>query len=125
MPRDEELIGESVEEGQISISRDVIATIAGLAATDVAGVAPPKGGAMPRGDAVRRLVEVELAESRVKLSLKVGVLHGHAIQEVAQSLQMSVKSEVERMTALPVDEVDVEVVRVVFPEEGRRKERSS
>ncbi len=125
MAKDEELIGEVAEDGQISISRDVIATIAGLAASDVAGVAPPKGGAMPRGDAVRRLVDVEIAEGHVKLTLKVGVLHGRAIQEVAQALQTSVKNEVEKMTALPVDEVDVEVVRVVFPEEGRRKERSS
>jgi len=123
MPRDEELIGDNPEEGKISISRDVIATIAGLAATDVAGVAPPKGGTMPRGEAVRRLVEVEIAEGRVKLALKVGVLYGHAVQAVAQELQTRVKTEVEKMTALPVDEVDVEVVRVVFPEEGRRKER--
>lgn len=125
MPRDEELIGDSPEDGRISISRDVIATIAGLAATDVAGVAPPKGGTMLRGEAVRRLVAVELSEGRVKLALKVGVLYGHAVQEVAQGLQTKVKGEVEKMTALPVDEVDVEVVRVVFPEEGRRKERLS
>lgn len=125
MARDEELIGENPEEGQISISRDVIATIAGLAAVDVAGVAPPKGGTMPRGEAVRRLVEVELSEGRVRLVLKVGVLYGHAVQEVAQALQTRVKAEVEKMTALPVDEVNVEVVRVVFPEEGRRKGRSA
>jgi len=125
MARDEELIGENPEEGQISISRDVIATIAGLAAVDVAGVAPPKGGTMPRGEAVRRLVEVELSEGRVRLALKVGVLYGHAVQEVAQALQTRVKAEVEKMTALPVDEVNVEGVRVVFPEEGRRKGRSS
>ncbi len=123
MPRDEELIGESPEEGKISISRDVIATIAGLAAADVAGVASPKGGTVPRGDAVRRLVEVELSEGRVKLALKVGVLYGHSVQTIAQRLQMKVKTEVEKMTALPVDEVNVDVVRVVFPEEGRRKER--
>lgn len=125
MPRDEELIGDSPEDGRISISRDVIATIAGLAATDVAGVAPPKGGTMPRGEAVRRIVEVGLSEGRVKLALKVGVLYGHAVQEVAQGLQTKVKDEVEKMTALPVDEVDVEVVRVVFPEEGRRRDRSA
>lgn len=94
MPRDEELIGQNPEEGQISISRDVIATIAGLAATEVAGVAPPKGGAMPRGEAVRRLVEVELTEGRVKLVLRVGVHYGHAVQEVAQNLQTEVKHKV-------------------------------
>ncbi|MCX7750609.1 MAG: Asp23/Gls24 family envelope stress response protein [Candidatus Bipolaricaulota bacterium] len=122
MARDEETL-ESPAEGQISISRDVIATIAGLAAGDVDGVAPPRGGAMPRGDAVRRLVDVELSEGRVRLTLRVGVLYGHRVQEVSQRLQTLVKEEVERMTALPVDEVNVEVVRVVFPEDGRRKGR--
>ncbi|HEU68900.1 MAG TPA: Asp23/Gls24 family envelope stress response protein [Candidatus Acetothermia bacterium] len=122
MPKDEELIGATPEDGKISISRDVIATIAGLAATEVAGVAPPKGGTMPRGEAARRLVEVELSEDRVKLALKVGVVYGHAVQEVAQSLQTKIKAEVEKMTALSVDEVNVEVVRVVFPAEGRQRE---
>lgn len=124
MPRDEELIGEVPEEGRISISRDVIATIAGLAAVEVNGVAPPKGGALPRGEAVRRLVDVDLSEGHVKLTLRVGVLYGHPVQEVSQGLQSRVKAEVEKMTALPVDEVNVEVVRVVFPEDGRRKGRS-
>ncbi|MBC7220755.1 Asp23/Gls24 family envelope stress response protein [Candidatus Bipolaricaulota bacterium] len=123
MPKDEGLIGATPEDGKISISRDVIATIAGLAATEVAGVAPPKGGTMPRGEAVRRLVEVELSEDRVKLGLKVGVVYGHAVQEVAQELQTKIKAEVEKMTALSVDEVNVEVVRVVFPEEGHQREK--
>mgnify|MGYP005832319837 CR=1 FL=1 len=125
MPKDEELMGATPEEGKISISRDVIATIAGLAATDVAGIAPPKGGAMPRGEAVRRLVEVELSEDRLKLALKVGVVYGHAVQEVAQRIQTKIKSEVEKMTALSVDEVNVEVVRVVFPEEERPREKQT
>ncbi len=124
MPRDEELIGETPDEGRVSISRDVIATIAGLAAVEVSGVAPPKGGALPRGEAVRRLVDVDLSEGRVKLTLRVGVLYGHPVQAVSQGLQSRVKAEVEKMTALPVDEVNVEVVRVVFPEDGRRKGRS-
>lgn len=124
MARDEETL-EAPEEGEISISRDVIATIAGLAAGDVEGVAPPKGGTMPRGEAVRRLVDVDLADGRVRLTLRLGVLYGHPVQEVSQRLQSRVKAEVEKMTALPVDEVNVEVVRLVFPEEGRRKGRTS
>ncbi|HAZ27851.1 TPA: Asp23/Gls24 family envelope stress response protein [Candidatus Acetothermia bacterium] len=123
MPRDEELIEDIPDEGRISIAKDVIGTIAGLAATSVAGVAAPRGGTLLRAEASRRLVEVELAGNRVKLAVKVGVLYGHDVQAVAQELQTSVKVEVEKMTALSVDEVDVEVVRVVFPEEGRRKER--
>ncbi len=121
MPKDEELVEDVFDEGRISISKDVISTIAGLAATEVPGVAPPKPGSMPKGEAVRRLVETEILGGRVKLSLKVGVLYGYPVQEVADELQLKVKEAVEKMTALPVDEVDVEIVRLAFKEGGEEK----
>ncbi|MBC7092813.1 Asp23/Gls24 family envelope stress response protein [Candidatus Bipolaricaulota bacterium] len=123
MPKEVEYVEGGPEEGKISISKDVIATIAGLAATEVEGIAPPKGGALPKGEAVRKLVETELTEGRVKIGLKVGVVYGYVVHEVARDLQERVKAEVEKMTALPVDMVDVEVVRVVFPEGGKPGER--
>lgn len=123
MANKEELIPEAAPtEGKVSISKDVIATIAGLAVTEVEGIAPPKGGEFPKGEAARRLVETELAEGKAKISLKVAVLYGYPIQQVAQKLQEKVKAEVERMTALPVQAVDVEVSRVVFPEESEKEE---
>lgn len=118
MAKEEEFVsGLGPEEGKVSISRDVIATIAGLAATEVEGIAPPKGESFPRGEAARKLVEVQLAEGRVRIAIKVAVAYGHPVSEVAQRLQERIKEEVEKMTALPVDAVDVEVTRVVFPEE--------
>jgi len=125
MAKDDELVEDVLEDGRISISKEVISTIAGLAATEVPGVAPPKVGSMPKGEAVRRLVETEILGGRVKLGLKVGVVYGHPVQEVADELQVRVKEAVEKMTALPVDQVDVEVVRVAFKEPGdeRKKER--
>ncbi|MGC9529288.1 MAG: Asp23/Gls24 family envelope stress response protein [Candidatus Bipolaricaulaceae bacterium] len=115
---EEEFVPEAgPEEGKVSISKDVIATIAGIAAADVKGIASPRGGAFPKGEAARRLVETELAEGRVRISVKASVVYGHPVRDVAQQLQERIKSEVEKMTALPVDAVDVEITRVVFPEE--------
>jgi uncharacterized alkaline shock family protein YloU len=118
MVKEEEFVSElGPDEGKVSISRDVIATIAGLAAAEVEGIAPPKGEAFPRGEAARKLVETHLADGRVRIAIKVSVIYGHPVHEVAQKLQERIKEEIEKMTALPVEAVDVEVTRVVFPEE--------
>jgi len=113
MARPEEL----EETGRINIARDVISTIAALAACEIPGVYAPSGEAFPRGAAARRHVDTELLGGRVRISLRIAVEYGRVVPEVVQELQEKVKTEVERMTALPVEAVDVEVTRVVFSEE--------
>lgn len=105
------------EEGKISVAKEVIATIAGLAASEVPGVYSPKGEPFPQGSAVQRYVHTELLEGRVRLSLSVGISYGRVLPEVVQELQEKVKTEVERLTTLPVEAVDVEVVGIVEAEE--------
>ncbi len=109
-----------VEEGKISISKEVITSIAGLAAAEVEGLAPPKGGEFPRGENVKRFVETEVGEGEVKVSIKVAVKYGYPVKDVAQRLQEKVKNEVERMTGLRVSAVNVEVTRLIFPEEEEK-----
>jgi uncharacterized alkaline shock family protein YloU len=116
MPRDEQ---EFEEAGRINIARDVISTIAALAASETPGVFTPDGLPFPRGPAARRHVDTELLGGRVRLSLRIAVEYGRVVPRVAQELQEKVKTEVERMTALPVEAVDVEVVRIAFPKEAR------
>ncbi|MGY4707247.1 Asp23/Gls24 family envelope stress response protein [Candidatus Bipolaricaulota sp. J31] len=109
-----------VEEGKISISKEVITSIAGLAAAEVEGLAPPKGGEFPKGENVKRFVETEVGEGEVKVSIKVAVKYGYPVKDVAQKLQEKVKNEVERMTGLRVSAVNVEVTRLIFPEEEEK-----
>lgn len=116
MARPEELREE--ESGRINIAKDVISTIAALAAAEIPGVLAPTGEAFPRDPAARRHVDTELLGGRVRLSLRIAVEYGRVVPAVVQELQEKVKAEVERMTALPVEAVDVEVTRVVFPKEG-------
>ncbi len=113
MARPEEL----EEAGRISIAKDVISTIAALAASEIPGVFAPTGEAFPRGAAARRHVDTELLGGRVRLFLRIAVEYGRVVPEVVQELQEKIKAEVERMTALPVEAVDVEVTRVVFSQE--------
>ncbi|MCS7240433.1 MAG: Asp23/Gls24 family envelope stress response protein [Candidatus Bipolaricaulota bacterium] len=115
MARAEEL--QEGEVGRINIAKDVIATIAALAACEIPGVFAPTGEAFSRGPAARRYVDTELLGGRVRLALKIAVEYGRVVPEVVQDLQEKIKTEVERMTALPVETVDVEVTRVVFAKE--------
>ncbi len=111
-----------IEEGKISISKEVVTSIAGLAAMEVEGIVPPRGEEFPKGEAVKRFVDTEVGEGEVRIRVKVGVKYGYPVREVAQKLQERVKGEIEKMTGLQVSAVDVEVTRLAFPEEEKPKE---
>ncbi|MFO8033823.1 MAG: Asp23/Gls24 family envelope stress response protein [Candidatus Bipolaricaulota bacterium] len=125
-PETEEEFTQEVASGSgaISISRDVIATIAGLAAAEVEGVTTPRGGQLRKrkGEAAKRQVETAIDGGEVKVAIKVGIVYGYQVSTVAQELQERVKAEIERMTGLQVRSVDVEVTRLLFPEEGEQTE---
>lgn len=107
------------EAGRINIAKDVISMIAALAVSEIPGVFAPTGEAFPHEPTSRRHVDTELLSGRVRLSLRIAVEYGQVIPKLVQELQEKVKTEVERMTALPVEGVDVEVTRVVFPKGGK------
>ncbi len=123
-PEQEEDLAQEVTTGSgaVSISKDVIATIAGLAAAEVDGVTPPRGGQFRKGEAAKRQVETVIDGGEVKVALKVAIVYGYSVRQVAQDLQERVKAEVERMTGLQVRSVDVEVSRLLFPEDGEQTE---
>jgi len=107
------------QSGKISISEEVIASIASIAASEVEGLADVKQGAI--ADIVgifggrQKGVEVRLDEnSNVHVDLKVTVAYGHPIHEVAQRIQQKVSQDIQAMTGLSVDGVDVYVKDLKF-----------
>ncbi len=123
--REEDLTQEvTTGSGAISISRDVIATIAGLAAAEVEGITSPRGMQLRKrkGEAAKRQVETVIDGGEVKVAIKVAVIYGYQVKSVVQELQEKVKAEIERMTGLQVRSVDVEITRLLFPEEGEQPE---
>lgn len=103
------------EIGNVKISDDVVAIIAGLAATDIKGVAGMSGGiAGGIADILGRKnlskgVKVEVGESEAAIDLFIIVEYGSKIPEVAWEIQESVKSAIETMTGLNVIEVNIHV----------------
>ena len=108
--------------GAVRIADEVVSIIAGLAATEVDGIAGMSGG-IAGGIAeilgrknFSKGVRVEVGEKETAVDLYIIVKYGVRIPDVALAVQESVKSAIETMTGLAVVEVNVHVQGVGFPE---------
>ena len=109
--------------GEVKIADDVIAIIAGLAATEVTGVARMCGnitnelvsklGMKKLSKGVRVVVEDNLVSVDLALELDYGV----SIPTISEKVQDRVKTAIENMTGLKVSEVNVRVAGVALEEE--------
>ncbi|MCR3922169.1 MAG: Asp23/Gls24 family envelope stress response protein [Firmicutes bacterium] len=108
------------ELGNIKIADDVVAIIAGLAATEVEGVAGMSGG-LAGGIAdilgkrnLAKGVKVEVGERQAAIDVFIIVKFGARIPDVAWKIQESVKKAIESMTGLEANKVNVHVQGVSF-----------
>lgn len=123
---EENLVRENTvqtELGTVRIAEEVVAIAAGLAATEVPGVAGMSGGIvggiaeMLGRKNFSRGVKVEVGEKEAAVDLSLIVEFGARIPEVALKVQENVKQAVEKMTGLNVVEVNVNVQGVKFESE--------
>lgn len=106
------------EFGAIRIADEVVATVAGLAAAEVEGVASMSGGWST--DLVEKLgrksygkgIKVEVIDEQTKIDIFIVVEFGFQIPDVAENVQKEVKMAVETMTGLSVTAVNVHIVGV-------------
>ena len=108
--------------GAVRIADEVVSIIAGLAATEIDGIAGMSGG-IAGGIAeilgrknFSKGVRVEVGEKETAVDLYIIVKYGVRIPDVALAVQERVKSAIETMTGLSVVEVNVHVQGVGFPE---------
>ena len=106
---------EENNEG-IKISNDVVAVIAGIAVSEVQGVAGMSGGfaggiseVLSGKKNLSKGIKVEANEKEVKIDVNIIVEYGSRIPDVAFEIQNRVKKSVENMTGLKVEEVNVHV----------------
>mgnify|MGYP001140710709 CR=1 FL=1 len=123
MSRENDSTGEytmetSSEIGEVKIADDVVATIAGLATTEVEGVASMQGNLTNEivGKlGVRNLskgVKIELMEGMVHAELSVMMKYGYSIPKTCRMIQERVKNAIENMTGLGVESVNIRIVGV-------------
>lgn len=125
-----ETLNPKTDLGFIRIANEVVATIAGLAATEVDGVTAMSGG-LGGGIAeilgrknLTRGIKVEVGEREAAIDLNIVVDFGVKIPEVAKRVQENVKNSIESMTGLTVVEVNVHIQGVAFtPTEPKDDDR--
>ena len=104
--------------GEVRIADEVVAIIAGLAATEVEGVSSMAGNIT--NELVSKLgmknlskgILVEVMENEVKVDVAINIAYGYSIPEVSAKVQDKVKSAIENMTGLTVAVVNVRIASV-------------
>jgi uncharacterized alkaline shock family protein YloU len=115
-----EMNQEQAGLGKVEIAPEVIEVIAGIAASEVEGVAQMRGNFA--SGVVERLgkknhgkgVKVELAEDGIKVDVYCVMKFGISIPTVAGKVQDNIRQALLNMTALEVNEVNIHVVGIQF-----------
>ena len=100
----------------IKIADDVVAVIAGVAVSEIPGVANMAGGfaggiteVLSGKKNLAKGIKVDVGEKETKIDVNIIVEYGTRIPDVAYEIQTKVKKAVETMTGLKVIEVNVHV----------------
>lgn len=106
--------------GEVQIADEVVAIIAGLAATEVEGVASMAGNIT--NELVGKLgmknlakgVKVEINPEDVVVDMALNMEYGYNIPKTSETVQERVKTAIENMTGLHVAEVNVRIAGVAI-----------
>ena len=109
--------------GDVRIADEVVAIIAGLAATEVDGVDSMAGNIT--NELVGKLgmknlskgVKVDVTEEHVSVDLSLNIKYGYNIPDVSERVQDRVKSAIENMTGLTVLDVNIRIAGVNINEQ--------
>lgn len=104
--------------GEVQIADEVVATIAGLAATEIEGVSSMAGNIT--NELIGKLgvknlskgVKVLVTDRNVDVDLALNIDYGYSIMKVSEKVQDRVKSAIENMTGLEVSMVNIRIVNV-------------
>lgn len=123
-----EQVVETNDKGSVTVANDVIGIIAGLAATEVEGVAGMSGGIV--GGIAEMLgrknlskgIRVTVVNKVVNIDASLVVTYGSKIHDVCLQVQDKIVDRVESMTGMTVEHVNVNVLGLEFPKEDKPAE---
>lgn len=104
--------------GEVQIADEVVAIIAGLAATEIEGVGSMAGNIT--NELVGKLgmknlskgVKVEVVGGVVNVDLSLNMEYGYNIPKTSAKVQEKVKAAIENMTGLEVSDVNIRIAGV-------------
>jgi len=124
-----EMVKTQVAEDKIKISEEVVATIAGIAASEVGSLASMSGGLVDGiagilgRKSMGRGIKVEIKENNnVSIEMSIIVQYGCKIHEVSREIQGRVREAVENMTGMQVTSVNINVLGITMEKESKGTE---
>jgi uncharacterized alkaline shock family protein YloU len=119
---------QSNEIGNVSFANDVLAIIAGLAASEIEGVAGMSGG-LAGGIAemlgrknLAKGVKIAVNDKMIAVDINMIVTYGYKLHEVSRKVQANILKAIETMTGLGVERVNVNVLGIQFAKETAQPE---
>lgn len=110
--------GNSDSIGTVKIANDVVAMIAGFAATEVDGVSSMSGNItnelMEKVGMKKQTkgVKVDILEGNVSVDLALTLEYGFNIPDTCGKVQDKVKSAIETMTGFSVSDVNIRIIGI-------------
>ena len=100
---------KSDESGEIKVADEVVAIIAGLAATgNITNEIVSRLGMKN----LSKGIQIEIADNEVVVDVALNIAYGYSIPEVSTKVQEKVKSAIETMTGLSVATINVRIASV-------------
>jgi uncharacterized alkaline shock family protein YloU len=106
--------------GQVALHLSVLQAFAARAVEKVEGVRPlhAGGGLKTIFASPEEGLHITLADDRVDVELRIAVVLGYPVHEVAQGVQQAVREDLEGLAGVRVGRVDVFVRQVIPPQEA-------
>lgn len=111
--------------GAVQIADDVVAMIAGIAATEVKGVSAMSGNITNElmskvgMQNLTKGVKVAVENGRVRVDLALLMEYGYNIPGTCQKVQDKVKNAIENMTGLEVTDVNIRIAGINMQKTGK------
>lgn len=110
------------QTGEVRIADDVIATIIGLAATEVDGVSAMAGNIT--NEIISKVgfknlskgVKLDTSSGMINVELSLSIKYGYSIPKVSEAVQEKVRSTVETMTGLTISKIDIKIAALDMDE---------
>ena len=116
--KDTQELSRKEKLGGVKIADEVVAMIAGLAATEVEGVDSMAGnitnelvGKLGMKN-LNRGVKISVDDDHVSVELSLNMKYGYSIPDVSEKVQERVRTAIETMTGLTVLEVNIKIAGV-------------
>ena len=103
--------------GITTVSNAVVSQVAGIAAQEVEKVQMGGGANFSKG------VTVEVGEEETAIDLTMAVEYGQSIPRITDAVRRNVTNRVENLVGLRVNEVNITVSNIFFPQQEAEQER--